>query len=115
MRDFEIDPSILSADFGHLAEEISKVESHATYLHIDVMDGHYVPNITFGVPVVKSIRSESKMIFDVHLMIFFRCVYLTAKSGSPKSCGTFKFIRSYDDEFRTCRIICSCHEKVFAY
>ena len=66
----KIAPSILSADFGSLNEDIKKVEdAGADYLHIDVMDGHFVPNISFGVPVIKSIRGKSNLIFDVHLMI----------------------------------------------
>jgi ribulose-phosphate 3-epimerase len=64
-----IAPSILSADFGHLADAIQTIELDADYLHIDVMDGHYVPNISYGVPIVKSIRPISKLLFDVHLMI----------------------------------------------
>ncbi|MEJ7847663.1 MAG: ribulose-phosphate 3-epimerase [Pyrinomonadaceae bacterium] len=67
---FEIAPSILSADFTRLAEEIRVVEAGgATILHVDVMDGHFVPNITIGLPVVKSIRKETKMTIDCHLMI----------------------------------------------
>ena len=63
-------PSILSADFSKLGEQIAIVENNGiTMLHIDVMDGMYVPSITFGFPVIESIRKNSKMIFDVHLMI----------------------------------------------
>lgn len=67
---FEIAPSILSADFARLGEGISQVENGgATVLHVDVMDGHFVPNITIGLPVVKSIRKATSMTIDTHLMI----------------------------------------------
>src|SRR5882724_3996541 len=66
----EIVPSILSADFARLAEEISRVErGGAKILHLDVMDGHFVPNLTIGPPVVESIRKTTKLHLDVHLMI----------------------------------------------
>jgi ribulose-phosphate 3-epimerase len=66
----EILPSILSADFARLAEEIAKVErGGATMLHVDVMDGHFVPNITIGPPVVESLRKATRLHLDVHLMI----------------------------------------------
>src|SRR5215213_10004413 len=67
---FEIAPSILSADFTKLADEIAAVESGgARVLHVDVMDGHFVPNITIGLPVVKSLRKATKLTIDTHLMI----------------------------------------------
>ena len=72
MNKVYIAPSILSADFNKLKEEIKLVESlKAEYLHFDVMDGHFVPNLTFGPPVIKMFRPHSDMVFDVHLMIKF--------------------------------------------
>jgi ribulose-phosphate 3-epimerase len=67
---FEIAPSILSADFTRLAEEIQAIEAGgATVLHFDVMDGHFVPNITIGLPVLKSVRKTTGLTIDTHLMI----------------------------------------------
>lgn len=67
---FEIAPSILSADFSRLGEEISEIEAGgATVLHFDVMDGRFVPNITVGLPVLKSVRKVTKLTIDAHLMI----------------------------------------------
>ena len=66
----KISPSILSADFSKLGEEIISLDkAGADYIHVDVMDGHFVPNLTIGPPVIKTLRNYTKLPFDVHLMI----------------------------------------------
>jgi len=80
----KIAPSILSADFGCLAQEIARVEKEADMLHLDVMDGHFVPNFTFGPPVVSALRKRTGLPLDVHLMISDPDRYLTrfAEAGA---------------------------------
>ena len=87
-----ISPSILSADFANLERDIKLVEkAGADWLHIDVMDGHFVPNITIGVPVVKSIRKITKLPLDVHLMIENPEKYIEPFAASGADIITFHY------------------------
>jgi ribulose-phosphate 3-epimerase len=65
----KIAPSLLAADFAHLAADVARVEEHADLLHVDVMDGHFVPNLSFGMPVIESLRKTTELYFDCHLMV----------------------------------------------
>ena len=69
MKNILVAPSILSADFSCFEQEISRIEEAADLLHLDVMDGHYVPQITFGAELVKALRKKSKLFFETHLMV----------------------------------------------
>ncbi len=87
-----ISPSILSSDFANLGRDIRMIEkAGADWVHIDVMDGHFVPNISIGIPVVKSIRKVTKLPFDVHLMIENPKKYIKAFADAGADIITFHF------------------------
>lgn len=100
-----ISPSILSADFANLEKEIKLVENAgADWLHVDVMDGHFVPNITIGVPVVKSIKKIASIPLDVHLMIENPEKYIKPFADAGADILTFHF-EAVDDVIKVIKLI----------
>ena len=112
MKKIQISPSILSADFSKLGDDIKKLEeSGADMIHVDVMDGHFVPNLTIGPPVIKSLRKYTKLPFDVHLMIDPVHKYIKDYSDAGADIITFH-PEATENIFETINLIKSLNKKV---
>lgn len=112
MNQIKISPSILSCDFSQIGDEIKTLEnSGADLIHIDVMDGHFVPNLTFGPPVIKKIRKCSKLPFDVHLMIAPVEKYIINYADAGADIITIH-PEATDNLLKSIEVIRSCNKKV---
>lgn len=112
MNKIIVSPSILSADFVNLERDIKRVEeAGADWIHIDVMDGHFVPNITIGIPVVKAIRRITKLPLDVHLMIENPEKYIVAFSKAGADIITIHYEATKENLKDTINMIKACNVK----
>ena len=112
MSNIIVSPSILSADFVNLERDIKRVEeAGADWVHIDVMDGHFVPNITIGIPVVKAIKRITKLPLDVHLMIENPDKYIVAFAKAGADIITVQYEACKDDLKNVIEMIKACNIK----
>ena len=105
----KIAPSLLAADFANLEREIKDINK-ADFIHLDVMDGQFVPNISFGIPVIKALRKHSDLVFDVHLMIKNPLKYIKAFADAGADIITFH-VEADDDIKETIDEIKACGKK----
>ena len=112
MNKIIVSPSILSADFANLERDIKRAEqAGADWIHVDVMDGHFVPNITIGIPVVKAIRKITGLPLDVHLMIENPDKYIVAFAKAGADIITFHYEATCEDTVYVIDLIKKCNVK----